>query len=152
MDLVRFNIRVYGILINEKKEVLLVDEEEFGIQFTKFPGGGLDLGEGTIDCLKREWLEELDQSIEIEDHFYTTDFFIRSGFDPKQQLISIYYLVNPQEELRMKTSVIPFDFKDFNSAGEKLSFRWMPLQKLAPEMLTFPVDKLVAEKLLKQLK
>jgi ADP-ribose pyrophosphatase YjhB (NUDIX family) len=152
MDLVRFNLRVYGILINEKKEVLLVDEEEFGMQFTKFPGGGLELGEGLADCLKREWMEELGQQIEVERHFYTTDFFIRSGFDPRQQLISIYYLVKPLEELKIKISTIPFDFTEFNSSGEKLSFRWLPLSILTEDMLTFPVDKLVAQKLLMQLK
>ena len=37
----RFNVRVYGLLFNDEKEVLVTDENRFGIQFTKFPGGGL---------------------------------------------------------------------------------------------------------------
>ena len=48
----RFNIRVYGILINDRNELLVSDELIKGLQFTKFPGGGLEWGEGTMDCLK----------------------------------------------------------------------------------------------------
>ena len=42
-----FNVRVYGLL--NKRAVmrfLISDEQEYGMQFTKFPGGGLELGEG----------------------------------------------------------------------------------------------------------
>ena len=46
------NIRVYGIIINDENQVLLSDELRFGNAFTKFPGGGLEWGEGTKDCLK----------------------------------------------------------------------------------------------------
>ena len=35
----RFNIRVYGILVNENKEVLVADEFIRGSYYTKFPGG-----------------------------------------------------------------------------------------------------------------
>ena len=35
-----FNVRVYGLLINDDNEVLLSDEREFGMDFIKFPGGG----------------------------------------------------------------------------------------------------------------
>ena len=38
----RFNIRVYGILINDRNELLVSDELIKGLQFTKFPGGGLE--------------------------------------------------------------------------------------------------------------
>jgi len=37
----KFNLRVYGILINEKKQVLVSDEYIRGNYYTKFPGGGL---------------------------------------------------------------------------------------------------------------
>ena len=49
-----FNIRVYGILINDKKQVLVSDEFIRGSYYTKFPGGGLEYGEGLIEALKRE--------------------------------------------------------------------------------------------------
>ena len=53
-----FNIRVYGILVNDQDQVLVADEYIRGGYYTKFPGGGLEFGEGTRDWLKREFKEE----------------------------------------------------------------------------------------------
>jgi hypothetical protein len=51
-------IRVYGILINEQQQILVSDEFIRGMYVTKFCGGGLEEGEGTRDCLRREFMEE----------------------------------------------------------------------------------------------
>ena len=68
----KFNVRVYGIL--EKDNCVLVsDEDRFGKQFTKFPGGGLEWGEGVEDCLIREFKEELSVDIQVNSLFYLTD-------------------------------------------------------------------------------
>ena len=42
----KFNIRVYGLLINDRNEILVSDEFRMGVFMTKFPGGGLKFGEG----------------------------------------------------------------------------------------------------------
>ena len=75
MGIEKIVVRVYGIWINDDSQILLSDEYYDGAYFTKFPGGGLELGEGVLDCLKREWKEELGVEIENIRHFYTTDFF-----------------------------------------------------------------------------
>src|SRR4051812_1097228 len=80
-----FNVRVYGILINEQGQVLVTDEIHYGQRMTKFPGGGLQFGEGIVDCLKRECVEELGLEVNVQEHFYTTDFFQLSAFNPKHQ-------------------------------------------------------------------
>ena len=85
-----FNIRVYGLVINDREELLVTDEFRAGMKMTKLPGGGLIWGEGIHDCLKREFKEELNCSIDILEHFYTTDFFQISAFNNEHQLISIY--------------------------------------------------------------
>ncbi|MBU0696538.1 MAG: NUDIX domain-containing protein [Bacteroidetes bacterium] len=146
MERPKFNVRVYGILINDRQEVLLSDEEEHGKQFIKFPGGGLELGEGLIDGLKREFIEECDLSIEILKHFYTTDFFIESAFGGGQ-LISIYYLVKPLQEINFKISKYEYDFGG-QTGSSKQCFRFVPLEALQNESVTFPVDQHVV-KLLK---
>jgi 8-oxo-dGTP diphosphatase len=64
-----FNVRVYGLLINDEQEILISDEQEYGMQFTKFPGGGLELGEGLIDGLKREFVEECNVEVEVIQSF-----------------------------------------------------------------------------------
>src|SRR5688500_15254353 len=97
-DVNRFNIRVYGILINEKDEVLLVNETMGGFSFTKFPGGGLEFCEGIADCLKREFSEETGLEITLNRHLYTTDFFQQSAFRKTDQLISVYYLVKAAKD------------------------------------------------------
>lgn len=90
----KFNIRVYGLLLNDNSELLVADEFEFGMKFTKFPGGGLELGEGLIDGLKREWMEELGQEIEVVEHFYTTDFFSYLVFIPINNLSAFIIWLN----------------------------------------------------------
>jgi 8-oxo-dGTP diphosphatase len=141
-----FNVRVYGLLINDKNEVLISDEQEYGIQFTKFPGGGLEYGEGLIEGLKREFVEECDTEVEVINHFYTTDFFVKSAFNDSQ-IISVYYLVKAVSDLRFATKTIVFDF---DGEGDVLqSFRWIKLSELTVSAFTFPTDQYVADLLLK---
>src|SRR3982750_4950693 len=94
-----FNVRVYGILINDQNELLVSDEYIRGGYYTKFPGGGLEFGEGTRECLRREFKEEMELNVEVGEHLYTTDFFQISAFNPKFQIVSIYYYVTALEEI-----------------------------------------------------
>src|SRR5476651_1923910 len=104
------SVRVYGILMNDARQVLVSDEYIRGAYYTKFPGGGLEKGEGTRDCLKREFKEEMDLEVRIGDHIYTTDFFQMSAFNPEHQIISIYYFTEALEPIRAPLREIPFDF------------------------------------------
>ncbi len=108
----RFNLRVYGILVNEKRQVLVSDEYIRGGYYTKFPGGGLEFGEGTRDCLRREFLEEMNLRVEPGDHIYTTDYFQMSAFNPEHQIISIYYYVTALEEIKVPLREKLFDFDE----------------------------------------
>lgn len=137
-----FNIRVYGLLFNDKNEVMISDEEEFGFRFSKFPGGGLEAGEGLIDGLKREFMEECNLPIDIESHFYTTDFYVKSAFNDSQ-VISVYYIVKNLEPVNLAFKINPFEF---DTTGDILqAFRWMPVGKLTENDVTFPTDKRVVE-------
>jgi 8-oxo-dGTP diphosphatase len=139
-------IRVYGIILNKKKEVLLTDEFQLGTRMTKFPGGGLEFGEGTIDCLKREIREECNgQEIKNIRHFYTTDFYQKALFYENHQLISIYYLAEIDEPVKFRISEKPFDFEKMENGYQ--SFRWVKIENLQDENLTFPIDKHVANKI-----
>lgn len=137
----KFNVRVYGILLRDE-HLLVSDEYINGKEITKLPGGGLEFGEGTIDCLKREFMEEMELEVEIESHFYTTDFFVVSAFSNESQVISIYYTVKPLTDIRRATSHRKFDFEKKEGAQ---SFRWISLQNLNEKDFTFAIDKRVAE-------
>lgn len=138
----KFNVRVYGLLINENNEILLSDEEEYGFRFIKFPGGGLEYGEGLADALKREFLEECNVEIEIQEHFYTTDFFIKSAFNDSQ-VISVYYKVKALGTLHLEFKKVPYDF---GAPGDILqAFRWKSVYELETTDVTFPTDQRVIE-------
>lgn len=145
-----FNIRVYGILINEERQVLVSDELIRGSYITKFPGGGLEFGEGTRDCLSREFLEEMNLKVEVGHHIYTTDFYQRSAFNPEHQIISIYYEVKALEAINAPLRTQPFDFdekqmKMYESTNETETFRFINAADFSSETLTLPIDKIVAE-------
>lgn len=136
----KFNVRVYGILINERLEVLLSDECRFGFSFTKFPGGGLEWGEGLKDAVKREFQEEFQLEIEVGEQFYVNTFFQQSAFNEEDQIISFYFLVEAKSKIEILEHNLPL-----NQEGEFL--RWQAISELKQEMLNFPIDKLVAEKI-----
>jgi 8-oxo-dGTP diphosphatase len=143
------SVRVYGILMNEKKQVLVSDEYIRGNYYTKFPGGGLELGEGTRDCLKREFKEEMDLNVEVKEHLYTTDFFQISAFNTLQQILSIYYRVEALEEIKapLRDKVFDFDEKQmavYNDKGETETFRFIDFNDFSAESVTLPIDKIVA--------
>ncbi|MBE9586153.1 NUDIX domain-containing protein [Mucilaginibacter sp. JRF] len=143
------NVRVYGLLINNDNQVLLSDEREYGMQFIKFPGGGLEYGEGLIDGLKREFMEECAMEIDVLSHFYTTDFFIKSAFNDSQ-IMSVYYLVKNTQPMQLTIKTKAFDFDGDGTADILQAFRWADIDTLKPDDVTFPTDQRVVE-LLKQI-
>ena len=142
----RFVIRTYGLVINKNNEILISDEFELGIKMTKFPGGGLEFGEGLIDGLKREFMEECNgQVIENVQHFYTTDFYQKALFYDDAQLISVYFMADLVEPLCFDISGKAFDFEIGSSKTQ--SFRWVKIKDLNEDEITFPIDKFVVQKL-----
>ena len=140
-----FNVRVYGSLINNQNEFLLSDEREYGMKFTKFPGGGVELGEGLIEALKREFMEECYAEIEVLSHFYTTDFYEKSSFNDSQ-VLSVYYLVKEVFPLQLGFKTAVFDFDE----DQNQSFRWRKITDITEDDVTFKTDKAVVS-LLKNL-
>lgn len=134
----RFNVRVYGIYI-KAGAILLSDECRFGKKMTKFPGGGLEYGEGIEEALKREWIEELETEIEVEEIMYVNPFLQISAFNPKDQVICLYYKVRLKNTLQIPISSKAFDF-EINGEDQQ-SFRWKKLDELLETDLTFPIDQ-----------
>lgn len=151
-----FNIRVYGILIDDERRVLVSDEYIRGHYYTKFVGGGMEIGEGSIDCLIREFNEEMNLRIKVLAHFYTTDFYQQSAFNPQHQIVSLYYTVQPLEPIAVPVNTKAFLFSDeqmqkYRQQGETESFRWIAAHHFDENSVTLPIDKVVAGKIKQQL-
>tara|TARA_R110002049_G_scaffold2511_1_gene18383 strand:- start:427 stop:885 length:459 start_codon:yes stop_codon:yes gene_type:complete len=144
-QITKFNIRVYGILrSNDRKRVLLSDEFKFGLAFTKFPGGGLEFGEGVYDALKREFQEELEINITSASLFFVNEHFQASAFGKDEQLIAIYYLVDEFEGELPQTTTKRFDFEEIE---DQQAFRWISIEELSQSEVNFPIDKLILSKI-----
>lgn len=134
----QFNIRVYGIWI-EAGRVLVNEETIRGKKYIKFPGGGLEFGEGIINCLHREWQEELQLEIKVLEHFYTTEFFQKSAFDCSQ-VISIYYLISPVQP----------DPYIINTNPEEYT-HWIKISDITADTFSLPIDRAVGKMLVERL-
>jgi len=64
-------------------------------------------------------MEEMNQKIEIIEHFYTTDYFQPAFFFEHNQLISIYYIAKLIEPLKFRISTVPFDFPELKNGSNK---------------------------------
>ena len=142
------SLRVYGILIDGDKRVLVSDEFIRGGYYTKFPGGGLEFGEGTRDCLKREFMEEMGLKVEVGRHIYTTDFYQMSAFNPAHQILSVYYEAMALEPIQAPLRDRPFHFDEsqmevYHRTGETETFRLIEWECFTPEAVTLPIDKVV---------
>lgn len=147
-------VRVYGVLIDQVHGLLVSDEFIRGDFFTKLPGGGLEFGEGTRDCLIREFKEETGLDVTVGDHMYTTDFYQPSAFRVGDQILSIYYYVQPISLEPLKTRATAFDFKPDQIAdknGQAEHTRWIPINGLSEDAMSLPIDKIVIASLLRTL-
>ena len=137
----RFTIRAYGILLHEGK-VLVADELIKGQRITKFPGGGLEFGEGLKDCVVREIREEIGvEALDVE-HFYTTDFFQQSAFhNTPMQVVSVYFTFRVADADGIP--VVGEPFTGINGPGDAEVFRWLKLDGSREEDLSLPIDRMV---------
>lgn len=130
----KINVRVYAICI-KNNEILVLFEKYAGEDLVKLPGGGLEYGEGTMECLHRELKEELNLRVKNVGHFYTQEGFLKSKFNENEQLLTIYYLAEIEDETELKI---------LEPSIEKVE--WKSL-KLSENPFVLPVDRLVFEKL-----
>lgn len=136
-------VRVYGVFLNDMNQILVSDEYYYGQYITKFPGGGMEFGETTIECLKREWAEELKIEVEVGKHIHTSEVFQAYPFRDDIQIISIYYSVRPLTVLGMKTKNVPFDFPISDDTYHNFAVRWIDVNAFNSECMTLLSDKMV---------
>ena len=130
----KINVRVYATVVKDRK-VLVLYEEYAGDHLMKLPGGGLEFGEGLIDCLKREFEEELNVQVNILGHLYTQEDFLTSRFRENEQLLTVYYMAEIIDEN---------EFLILDPCIEKID--WIPIDQDG-NPFELPIDKLAFEEL-----
>lgn len=129
-----FSYRVAGIIIHNGKILLQKPEnDDYAI-----PGGHVAIGETTEECLKREFLEEINSPIDIKRLYAVGEIFFPWGKKPCHQ-ISLYYLAEISDE-----TSIPMDgvFKGIDEIQNKkynMEFCWVPLDKLK-DIVMYPKE------------
>ena len=133
----KINVRIYATVLKDRK-ILALHEEYAGAQLLKFPGGGLEFGEGILECLHREFEEELNLKIKNLQHFYTQEYFLVSKFRDSEQLLTIYYTAEivDENDLIIRDSCI-----------EKIE--WISLDT-EENPFPLPIDKIVFDLLKKK--
>lgn len=139
-----FNIRVYALITNDFDEILISDECRFGQFFSKFPGGGVEANEGIKDALLRELKEELDLVVTDAAFYYFNEFHQQAAFD-HSDLIAFYYRIQIDKNKLPCTEVYDIPF-----STEQERQRWVSIALLQSNQLTFPIDRVVLDKLKSQ--
>lgn len=129
-----FNVRVYAVCVQDK-QLFTLREVHGSWDIIKLPGGGLEYGEGPVDCLKREFKEELNLDIEVLDAFYIQESYVPSIMKDNRQIVLLYFEV----------SIINLEALQFNDKAI-VSAQWLPITADCP--LSLPVDKMMYKKLL----
>jgi len=141
MNVPFLTLRVYGLLLHEGR-LLVADELIKGQRITKFPGGGLEYGEGLKDALVREVREEIGVEAFDVEHFYTTDFFQRSAFHTApMQVVSVYYTFRVHDPLALPVVDVPFE--GIMGPGDQERFRWIALAGATEADVSLPIDRVV---------
>ena len=148
VPLQRVNLRVYGLILDATGDNVLVTTEHLFMEeeVIKFPGGGVESREGLVDAWWRECREELGAHppMRMIRQLEMTAVPIRSAFDPEEQLLAVYYLLQLESDVAN-----PWLHEAATEEAEpsRLSAHWEEISSLDMERFRFPTDRLAAAQL-----
>lgn len=120
----KFNFRVAGLALHDGK-VLLHQYESF--DFWALPGGRAEMGEDSIETIKREFEEELGESISVDRLLWCCEsFYDHRGF--KVHELCLYYLVEFLDDSKVIQKTEAFDVKEID--GSTLTFKWFDIKSI----------------------
>lgn len=138
-----FNLRAYGILKRDH-QVLITYESFKNYDFHKFPGGGVEWGEGLEETLQREFEEELSIGVEVGELFYVNRDFLPSKFFKEDQIFVFYFWIQLKEPLPQR-----FLKDEFTANEAHILFKWVDLDEKLIDFFSLPKDIEVAKRLVK---
>lgn len=117
-------VAVYGIVENDKDEILLLKHRDKGIWM--FPGGQVELGENLIDALLRETREESNMDIAAE------RLYCVSSNTGTYEGYNGYGLVPTKVIFGFTCSYVGGDFKESDETTESF---WCPREKVLDSLV-----------------
>ena len=124
-DVGRFNYHVAGVLIHENRLLVMTDERS---PYYYLPGGRVSMNEESTMSIKREIKEELDVEVEATQLLWIVEnFFVEQQSQEQFHEIGMYYLLQLTEEDILKRGQ---EFIMNEGGYKKLSFLWLPLEKI----------------------
>ena len=139
----KFNVRVYGLLVKGQK-ILVSLEQIDELHMCKFPGGGLEFGEGLKDAMIREIKEELGIIPISLEQWHISEDFVQSKLRVNEQVLAVYYRLWTDEEIVLDTKTLPTAFGSEN----QMKLEWRNLDDTLIEDLSFETDKEAVRKLI----
>ena len=137
----KFTARCYALIVSDTGRLLVMKERWRDVDLNKLPGGGLELGEGLLECLNRELKEEFARFEPCQwSHLHTPTHYFTSQFRPDEQLLLTYFkAVAPVKEQRWALNP--------EESENLLGIEWLSLRKENRSWFTLESDRDAFDKL-----
>lgn len=123
-DETRFNYRVAGIALREGQVLL---QYQAGMDHWCLPGGRVEFGETSINALRREMLEETEETVQVGRLLWVAESFFRSEEEQRYHELGFYYLM----DFASTTSVMQAPKSIVMREGQELvTFQWHEIADL----------------------
>lgn len=136
-------IGVYGIILNERKILLIKKARGPYKGMYDLPGGGVEYGESFEKTLEREFIEETGLEIStpkfIQNNQFTVEYKNSKGEEQGLHHIGMYYSVELEGDNNIKTGA---------DGEDSLGAEYIDINKL-PDIEISPIARTVVEKFLK---
>ena len=119
-----FKFRSAGIIIKNNK-VLLVEMDNNG--YYCLPGGYVEIGETTVDAIKREYAEEAKMNVRVLKYLGMVENYFVTKSLRRMHEISCYYLLDIEDNNNLENfSLIEND----NDHIVRLDFKWIDINEI----------------------
>jgi 8-oxo-dGTP pyrophosphatase MutT (NUDIX family) len=115
----RIRVGVRAIIFDRSGERLLVEENiEDEPPFFYFVGGGIEVGETMLECLRREVREEITAEIIQSKYLFVVENFIRYAGEVRHGLGHYFEVAIDREDVRSTNPVLAYHWLSINGLRE----------------------------------